>query len=201
MKVVVVSGVPGTGKTTLSKKLAEKLNFYYLDVNAFVTKNRLYEGYDRKRKTKIVDINKLNKALVKEIASINKAASIKTNFNKHDPIQKLIKTSIKNKKYGKNIENEKIKKGIIIDSHLSHYLPSKYVDLCIATKCGLKELKKRLKNKGYDENKIRENLDAEVFDICLNEAKESGHKVIVIDTTKGININAISKEIGGLIDI
>ena len=35
-------------------------------------------------------------------------------------------------------------------------------------------------------NKVRENLDAEIFDICLNEAKENKHKIIVLDTTKGI---------------
>ena len=65
----------------------------------------------------------------------------------------------------------------------------------------MKILKKRLKKKKYSENKIRENLDAEIFDICLNEAKESRHKVIVIDTTKGINIGEISRKAGGLIGI
>jgi len=54
MKVVAVSGVPGTGKTTLSRKLSKKLNFYYLDVNKLISNNKLYEGYDKKRKTKIV---------------------------------------------------------------------------------------------------------------------------------------------------
>ena len=32
-----------------------------------------------------------------------------------------------------------------------------------------------------------ENLDAEIFDVCLEEAKEKGHEVIVIDLTKDIN--------------
>ncbi len=192
MKVIITTGTPGTGKTALSKKLAKKINFYYFDVNAFVVKNKLYDGYDHKRKTKIVEVNKLNKALADEILSIKKEASIKK-FNKN----KLIK----NKKSKEIIENIKIKNGIIIDSHLSHYLPKKYADLCIVTRCDLKELRKRLKKKKYDEKKVRENLDAEIFDICLNEAKENGHKVIVIDTTKGININAVSKKVGGLIGI
>lgn len=82
------------------------------------------------------------------------------------------------------IKKSKIK--LVIDSHLSHYLPKSQVELCIVTKCDLKELKKRLKKRGYSENKIRNNLDAEIFDVCLIEAKEKGHKIKIIDTTKGI---------------
>ena len=180
MKVIIVTGTPGTGKTTLSKKLAKKLNFSYLDVNETIKKYNIAEGYDKKRRTKIVDVKKLNNALIKEIS--------------------IIKNSLNKKTISKK-SSKKSKKRIIIDSHLSHYLPKKYVDLCIVTKCDLKILKKRLKKKKYSENKIRENLDAEIFDICLNEAKESRHKVIVIDTTKGINIGEISRKAGGLIGI
>jgi len=74
-------------------------------------------------------------------------------------------------------------KGIIIDSHLSHYLPKQYVDLCIVTKCNLKKLKKRLQKRKYGKQKIRENLDCEIFDICLQEAKEKGHKIKIIITS------------------
>lgn len=78
---------------------------------------------------------------------------------------------------------KKSKKKLVIDSHLSHYLPKKYVSLCIVTKCDLKTLKKRLEKRKYIKSKIRENMDAEIFDVCLNEAKQLGHKVKVIDTT------------------
>ncbi|MDP4012985.1 MAG: AAA family ATPase [Candidatus Nanoarchaeia archaeon] len=78
------------------------------------------------------------------------------------------------------------KKKLVIDSHMGHYLPKKYVEVCIVTKCDLKELKKRLKKRKYKPNKIRQNLDAEIFDTCLVEAKEAGHQVRVIDTTGGV---------------
>lgn len=186
MKIIIVTGTPCTGKTVLSRKIANKLNLHYADVNKIITKYNLAESYDKKRKTKVVDINKLNKKLIREIANIRKTIKNETN-----------------KKYSKNnkaIKN-KIKNGIVIDSHLSHYLPKKHADLCIVAKCGLKVLQKRLKRRKYPKEKIRENLDAEIFDVCLNEAKEEGHKVIVIDTTKGINIKAVSKQAGGLIDV
>jgi len=156
MRVIVITGTPGTGKTNLAKKLYKKLNFRYIDVNKLIKKYDLSESYDRKRKTKVVDIKKLNKVLIKEI-----------------------------KNY----------KGTIIDSHLSHYLPNKYVDLCIVTKCDIKELKKRLTKRKYSKAKIRENLDSEIFDICLTEAKENKHKILIIDTTKSININKVCNKL------
>jgi len=106
----------------------------------------------------------------------------------------LIKKIFNNKKFLKNS-----KKGIIIDSHLSHYLPKKHIDLCIVTKCDLKELSKRLKKRKYSKNKIKENLECEIFDVCLNEAKGNKHRLLVIDTTKAINISEVSKKVGSLI--
>jgi len=150
MKTIVVTGTPCTGKTTYAKKLAKDKGYLYIDVNKVIEEHNLSEGYDRKRQTKIIDTNKLNKALIKIIAG----------------------------------EKQKKQKGIIIDSHLSHYLPKKYVDLCIVTKCSLKELKKRLEKRGYSTQKVQENLEAEIFDICLEEAKEMGHKIKVVETSK-----------------
>jgi adenylate kinase len=214
MYILIVTGTPGTGKTTLSKELSRKLNFYYIDVSEIIDRYGISEGYDKKRQTKIVDVKKLNNVLIKEINNYrkliestikqitlknksNNKISMKYNFNKKitsDP------KSLKNKKIP-IIKNNEIKNGVIIDSHLSHYLPKKYVDLCVVTKCDLKVLEKRLKDKKYSQPKVRENLDAEIFDICLTEAKDNGHTIFVIPTTKGINIKLISRKIGGLIDI
>ena len=74
------------------------------------------------------------------------------------------------------------KKNLVIDGHLSHYLSPKYVTKVIIMKCELKKLKKRLEKRGYNKLKIRENLDAEIFDVCYEEAKELGHKVEVIES-------------------
>ncbi len=70
---------------------------------------------------------------------------------------------------------------LVIDGHLSHYLPKKYVSKVIIVKCGLKELRRRLEKRKYKEDKIRENLDCEIFDVCFEEAMELKHKVEVED--------------------
>jgi len=83
---------------------------------------------------------------------------------------------------------------VIVDSHLSHYLPKKSIDLCIVTRCDLKTLHKRLEKRKYSENKIKENLEAEIFEVCLQEA-QSLHKVLVIDTSKKLNFKEVIKNI------
>ena len=210
MKVIAVTGTPGTGKTTFSKKLAKKLNFYYIDVNQIISKYKLSEGYDRKRQTNVIDVKKLNKVLIqyveffKKFKFVNERAPIvQRNENKNigeiktATNKQLNQYTILNKKLKINKNQIKKLKGIIIDSHLSHYLPRKYVDFCIVTKCDIKEINKRLQRKGFSKNKIQENLQAEIFDICLNEAKEQKHKVLVIDTTKGFNMGKLAKQLGG----
>ncbi|MBW3012013.1 adenylate kinase family protein [Candidatus Woesearchaeota archaeon] len=150
MKTIVVTGTPCTGKTTYAKRLAREKGYLYVDVNNVISGYKLSEGYDMKRKSKIVDTKKLAKALI-------------------DVIKKA------------KLDKEK---GIVIDSHLSHYLPKKYADLCIVTRCDLKVLKKRLEKRGYSKQKVQENLEAEIFGVCLEEAKQLGHKVKVIYTSK-----------------
>ena len=161
MKTIIVTGSVGSGKTTLVKKLAKKLNYEYVDVSKLIVKEKLSSGYDYKKKCEIIDVKKLNQSLVRLIN--NKSAS---------------KT-----------------KGIIIDSHLSQYLQCKYVDFCLVTKCDLKILKKRLEKRKYSKEKIRENIDCEIFDVCLEEAKDNKHNIIVIDATKGINTSKILQKI------
>ena len=148
MKVVVVTGTPGTGKTLIAKKLAKKSKYLYVDVKKLIKNFRLNEKFDKKRKSWIVDINKLNKILIE-----------------------IIKLS----KYEKA-------NGVVFDSHLAHYLPNKYVDLCIVTRTKTKKLFSRLKKRGYSVSKIKENLEAEIMQIILEEARQRKHKIKVIYT-------------------
>lgn len=88
---------------------------------------------------------------------------------------------------------KKSKKNLVIDGHLSHFLPKRYVDLCIICKCDIKVLKKRLEKRHYPKKKIRENLDVEIFDIPLIEAQKQGHNICVIDTSKKYNLKSLAK--------
>ncbi|MBI3036833.1 AAA family ATPase [Candidatus Woesearchaeota archaeon] len=167
---LIVTGTPGTGKTTLAKKLSLLLDYTYFDVNSFVKKAHLYGSYDAKRHSYVVDEAKL--------------------------ARKLVKVREKALKASKTAQN-----GIIFDSHLSHFLPGKYADLCLVTRCSLKTLQHRLQEKGYGRAKIRENLDAEIFDTCLAEAQENGHRVVTFNTTtaKTADVKAFAAKIKKLL--
>ncbi len=163
---IVVTGTPCTGKTTLAKKLSLLLDYAYFDVNSFAKTAHIYSSYDRKRQCYVVDEAKLARSLIKVRQKALKAG--KKGTIRRQP----------------NVPNRSSDWGIIFDSHLSHFLPRKYADLCLVARCSLKALRQRLQERGYSASKVRENLDAEIFEVCLSEARELGHKVVVFDTTK-----------------
>ena len=59
---------------------------------------------------------------------------------------------------------------VFIEGHLSHLLKS--VDKVIILRCHPDKLKKNLSKKGWKEEKIKENLEAEILDIILCETVE-----------------------------
>ena len=159
MAVVIVTGTPGTGKTTVAVRLAKKLGFRYVDVNKVISAHKLSEGYDRKKRCRVVDVRKLSRVLVKLARDAANAGD-----------------------------------GVVIDSHLSHYMPSSAVDVCVVTTCDLKLLKRRMKRRSYPDSKISDNLECEAFESCLVEATEAGHDVVVADTGKKVDYGVLMKK-------
>src|SRR3989344_7283091 len=152
MKIIVITGTPGVGKSTLAKKLAKILKFKRLNLHQYYSS--ISTGYNKTKQSYDINLNKF-KLLVKD----------------------------KTKEHN-----------LIIDSHISHLLPKPLVNLCIVLTCSnLKLLEKRLKKRKYPSEKIRENLDAEIFQVCLMEAKEMGHRIITFDTSKDTLPKIISK--------
>ncbi len=83
-----------------------------------------------------------------------------------------------------NLVNKKGLKNAVIDSHFSHDLSPDFVDVCIIVTCEDKvELQRRLAARGYSKAKVEENLEAEIMDVCAEEAEENGHTVIRLDTS------------------
>lgn len=153
-KLIVISGTPGTGKTTLALWLSKKLKIPRLDLHDYYKKISI--SYDHSGKCYDIDMKKFEKLV----------------------IEKLKDTSL------------------IVDTHIAHLLPKKLVNLCIVVTCSnLKKLESRLIERKYSKKKIRENLDSEIFQICLNEAKERKHKLIVVDTSKRVSKSELIRSV------
>jgi adenylate kinase len=61
----------------------------------------------------------------------------------------------------------------IVEGHLAHYLPC---DRIVVLRCRPDVLAKRLRNRGYSAEKVRENVEAEALDIILQETVDRFRK-------------------------
>lgn len=84
---------------------------------------------------------------------------------------------------------------LIIESHLAHYI----TDIVIVLRACPPELEMRLKTRGYSEEKIKENVEAEALDVILVEAFERCKKVFEVNTT-GKSIEEVGQDIEKIID-
>jgi adenylate kinase len=58
-KNIIITGVPGTGKTTVSKMLSERIGGVHIDLSELVKREKLYSHIDEERQTLVVDLDKL----------------------------------------------------------------------------------------------------------------------------------------------
>ncbi len=57
--IILITGTPGVGKTTVSSILVEKTGAYLININELVDEKHLYTGIDEERGYKIVDLDAL----------------------------------------------------------------------------------------------------------------------------------------------
>lgn len=152
---IAVTGTPGVGKTSVSRKLVEKLDLEYVSVNEFARERDCIVSRDEKRQSDVVDLEKLRD----ETSSL---------------------------------------KDCVLDGHLSHFLDS---DKVFVLRCRPSLLRERMREKGWDEEKVEENLDAEILGVIEKEARGEIEEVYSIDTSEtsedevvGIIINIVEGE-------
>ncbi len=147
-KAIIVTGTPGIGKTSVSKQLAAKLRGSHIDLGEIVKREKLGRGYDRKKRTLIVDERKL-------------AARLKQILKQRKRI-------------------------VVIDGHYASAVVAKSrVEKAFVLRRDPRQLKEMMKRRGFVDEKLQENLAAEVLDVVLFEAITNlgPDKVCEIDTT------------------
>lgn len=58
-RVILITGTPCVGKTTVAQRLTAELDALYINLTEFAEKHRLILGEDKKRKTTIIDEEKM----------------------------------------------------------------------------------------------------------------------------------------------
>ena len=72
-RVILVTGTPCTGKTSVAKQLTAKLNALYINLTKFAEKHRLTLGEDKERKTTIINEEMMRKKLAETINATDNA--------------------------------------------------------------------------------------------------------------------------------
>ena len=100
------------------------------------------------------------------------------------------------------IENDLADGGQIIDWHACDLFPTNLIDLVCVVRCDNGVLYDRLKARGYADKKLQENLDCEIMEVLVQEAREAYDEGMVVelrsekaDEIEG-NVERIEKWIG-----
>jgi adenylate kinase len=154
--LIGLTGTPGTGKTSVSKLLEKRRGWKVIYLNDLIKEEHLYSEVDEERDAVIADMELIRKRLAGIIE------------------EEKVQDVEKERRDGKKEESI-----TIIESHLAHYI----TDIVIVLRAYPPELKKRLEKRGYSEEKINENAEAESIDLILAEAFEWCKKVFEVNTT------------------
>ncbi|RDL35109.1 Adenylate kinase isoenzyme 6-like protein [Venustampulla echinocandica] len=79
------------------------------------------------------------------------------------------------------IEDEAKQGGYIIDWHACDLFPKSWIDLVVVLRVDSEQLYDRLKSRDYPEAKLQENLDSEIMQVLLQEARDSYDEEIVVE--------------------
>ena len=93
-RAVVITGTPGTGKTTFSKALADHIGANYLSLTRLVVRNHLHSTTDPYRRTKVIDLERTRAFLTTFLAESEKPTVVDTHVPDAVPRRFVSKTIV-----------------------------------------------------------------------------------------------------------
>ncbi|MDA3856136.1 MAG: AAA family ATPase [Candidatus Woesearchaeota archaeon] len=83
-----------------------------------------------------------------------------------------------------------LSKNIIFEGHFAHFINPELVDFLFVITRNLKELGAEYEKREYNEQKIKDNLEVESFNLCFYEGIEEGYEeekqIFVIENSKSL---------------
>ncbi len=146
---VAITGVPGTGKTSVAKMLAGRLKCACINELAFAKKKHIGK-YNAKQKERGIPLREFRKKLDAELSKREDA---------------------------------------VVEGHLLCEFRAK-ADLAVVLRGNIKELERRLKRRGYRDEKLLDNIYCEQINYCGKRALKSYGKAKVVEIAGGKSIKA-----------
>ncbi|CAA0834080.1 Adenylate kinase isoenzyme 6 homolog [Striga hermonthica] len=156
---ILITGTPGTGKTTMSSALAEAANLRHINVGDLVKEKNLHDGWDEEFESYII-----NEDLV------------------CDELEDLMEEG-----------------GNIVDHHGCDFFPERWFDLVVVLQSENSVLYDRLSKRGYTGKKLSNNIECEIFQVLLEEAKES-YPEDIVQALRSDCIDDIEKNVARITD-
>ena len=143
-RVILISGTPGTGKTTISEIISKKMNLNLINLSKIVIEKKFIFNRDEQRDTEIVDEKKLIKFLTTEILRFPEGLLIEGHYAditpsefvdcciilRSNPViiqERLIKRKYKKSKIMENIQAEIL--GVCVNDCINAYGPEKVFEI------------------------------------------------------------------------
>ena len=130
---ILITGTPGTGKSTLSQELALRTSFNCINVGDLAKQEELFDGWDDKYDCHVLDEDRVVDEMEEQMAN----------------------------------------GGNIVDYHGCDFFPERWFDIVFVLRTNNTVLYERLEQRNYSEEKIKENVQCEIFQTLLEEARES----------------------------
>ncbi|CAD6976810.1 unnamed protein product [Tilletia controversa] len=172
---IVLTGTPGTGKSTHATVLmphfppsspsassSSSSVFRHIDVGSFAKQNNLLEKYDDERDAHEVDEDALLDLL--EPWSGGEAP---------DALDSGDEGAKEAAREGAPSDEDEKRGGLILDWHTCDLWPERWIDLVVVFRCDHTALWARLEKRGYAQFKVEENNQAEIMEVCLDEARSA----------------------------
>jgi len=156
---ILITGTPGVGKTATALLLAESLNLQHLNIGSIVEEHQFHSGYDEQLQTHLLDEDKLLDHLEIELEKARENSAADDSGNN----------------------------GIVIDYHSCDLFPERWFDLVLVLRADTHVLYDRLLKRGYSEAKREQNMQCEIMQVLLDEAKES-YDVEIVQEMKSNSI-------------
>ncbi|RCK55926.1 Adenylate kinase isoenzyme 6 HBR1 [Candida viswanathii] len=148
---IIITGTPGCGKSSHSQSLVSQLNQDFA-------------------KDTTISFKHFN---------ISEIAKERDCIESYDA--KLDTSVVDEDKLLDSLEPDLEKGGVIVDWHCCDIFPERLIDLVVVLRTDNSNLYDRLKTRNYNDLKLQENLDCEIMEVILQEARDSYIPDIVVE--------------------